>query len=253
MSMVSKLAYLKHENNLTSEDLARLSGVPLGTVNKICSGQTRNPAPRTLDQICRVLHVPIRFLLDDAIADNCNITTYAESQGMFLVSPRQQEMIAKYACLSEQGRQAVDSLVELLAGQVPAAHPPAGQKLLLCYTPIALGQRGTYGDAFYLKSILAGIDPIVSKADFAVQVTDHTMEPVHLPGTILAAKQGIAADEQIGVFLLNREGYLRKYSSKRGVRKLVAINTDYKDIYITEHDELQCLGVVLGMVRHHKK
>ena len=40
--MVEKLAYVKKLRHLTSEDISRLSGVPLGTLNKILSGQTKN-------------------------------------------------------------------------------------------------------------------------------------------------------------------------------------------------------------------
>lgn len=44
MSMTEKLAYIKKLRHLTTEEIAQQSGVPLGTLNKIFSGQTKNPA-----------------------------------------------------------------------------------------------------------------------------------------------------------------------------------------------------------------
>ncbi len=41
MSMTEKLAYIKKLRHLTTEEIAQQSGVPLGTLNKIFSGQTK--------------------------------------------------------------------------------------------------------------------------------------------------------------------------------------------------------------------
>lgn len=51
MSMTEKLAYIKKLRHLTTEEIAQQSGVPLGTLNKIFSGQTKNPAVGPVDKI----------------------------------------------------------------------------------------------------------------------------------------------------------------------------------------------------------
>lgn len=85
--MVEKLAYVKKLRHLTSEDISRLSGVPLGTLNKILSGQTKNPAIGPIDRITRVLRVPIRYLLDDELPPECCVTANSQD-GVVLLSPR---------------------------------------------------------------------------------------------------------------------------------------------------------------------
>ena len=67
MSMTEKLAYIKKLRHLTSEEIAQQSGVPLGTLNKIFSGQTKNPAVGPVDKITQVLRIPIHYLLDDEL------------------------------------------------------------------------------------------------------------------------------------------------------------------------------------------
>lgn len=64
MPYVEKLARLKRERGLTNDALAALSRVPVGTVNKICAGQTRRPAFQTLLRLCRALRAPLCYLLD---------------------------------------------------------------------------------------------------------------------------------------------------------------------------------------------
>ena len=55
MELSQRLAALKAQNNLTTEKLAQLSGVPRGTINKLLNGETRNPTARTLRQLALAL------------------------------------------------------------------------------------------------------------------------------------------------------------------------------------------------------
>ena len=45
----------KEEKGMTTEALSRLSGVPLGTINKILNGETRSPRYDTLMALEKVL------------------------------------------------------------------------------------------------------------------------------------------------------------------------------------------------------
>ena len=48
----------KKELGYSNEKLAELSGVPLGTVQKVMSGSTRSPRQKTLESLARVLGGP---------------------------------------------------------------------------------------------------------------------------------------------------------------------------------------------------
>ena len=56
---------LKKEKGLTIEELSAKSGVPIGTLNKILSGQTKDPKLETLKALTRVLGCSLDDL-DDA-------------------------------------------------------------------------------------------------------------------------------------------------------------------------------------------
>lgn len=55
MRTVDELIRLKEERGLTIADIAKRSGVPVGTVGKILSGQTKKPRTATLNAIERAL------------------------------------------------------------------------------------------------------------------------------------------------------------------------------------------------------
>lgn len=47
---------IKKRMNLTTEELSKLSGVPIGTLNKILNGTTKDPKLETLKALARVLN-----------------------------------------------------------------------------------------------------------------------------------------------------------------------------------------------------
>lgn len=52
---LDKINEYKKRIGLTTEELSKLSGVPVGTLNKILSGATKDPKLETLKAIARVL------------------------------------------------------------------------------------------------------------------------------------------------------------------------------------------------------
>lgn len=55
---------VKRQKGLTNEDLSKLSGVPVGTLNKILSGHTPDPQFETVKAICRALGISLSALDD---------------------------------------------------------------------------------------------------------------------------------------------------------------------------------------------
>lgn len=251
MSVVEKLAYLKRKQKMNSEELAERSGVPIGTLNKILSGATKNPALKNMYAIALALDVPMRYLADDGIPVECDLTVYSEHDGLLSVTESELDLLHDYRRLSEHDRRTFGLLLDGLLAGAPAEPVSTGHKLL-CYVPVANGLRGTYGDALELKYLTAAHDPVSGQSDFAVVLTGHSMEPVYGPGTVLGVRRTMAKHNQLGVFLLNREGFVRKLYQRRGVSKLVATNVLLKDIVICEDDELRCLGVVVGALRSYR-
>ena len=55
---------VKKERGLTNEELSKLSGIPLGTLNKILSGHTTDPQFETVKAICKALDISLAALDD---------------------------------------------------------------------------------------------------------------------------------------------------------------------------------------------
>ena len=75
--MVSdKITELKKKKGFTNVKLSELSGVPLGTVSKIVSGQTKDPQIGALVAIANALDCSIEDLVDETPTDNNETSGY---------------------------------------------------------------------------------------------------------------------------------------------------------------------------------
>lgn len=55
---------IKKQRGFTNEELSKLSGVPIGTLNKILSGHTPDPQFETVKAICKALGISLAALDD---------------------------------------------------------------------------------------------------------------------------------------------------------------------------------------------
>ena len=81
---LDKIAEYKKRLGLTTEELSERSGVPVGTLNKILSGATKDPKLETLKAIARVLGLTLNDFDDqpepDTIAAHFDGTEFTPEQ-----------------------------------------------------------------------------------------------------------------------------------------------------------------------------
>ncbi|OUN20798.1 helix-turn-helix domain-containing protein [Flavonifractor sp. An82] len=240
--MVEKLAYLKKLRHLTSEDISRLSGVPLGTLNKILSGQTKNPAVGPMDRITRVLRVPIRYLLDDEVPPECCVTANSQD-GVVLLSPEELRLLLELRRLEPRRRRTAGVMLTLMSAASVKSIGTVSVKRTFCYSV------GTSSAPPLRAILIPEVDTAAQEADFAVLLNDSSMEPVYPSGAVLLCAQRPPTPQEYGVYILNQEVLLRRLCRRRGVTKLLAPSLAYPDLQVGEEDYLDCMGAITGQAR----
>lgn len=246
--MVEKLAYLKKQCRLTTEQTAQLAGIPVGTLNKIFSGQTKHPAAEHIDRISQVFRVSVHYLLDDEMPTECCFSAYTED-GLFPLSAEEVHFVTQYRRLDPGSKHTLVSMVSLLrvptgllAGAVPV-------RRTFCY---AAPVPETAPAQSVRPILLPETDSAVHHTDFTVLLRDGCMEPIYPPGSVLLCRRGMVGRDDYGLYQLNERLLLRRAARRRGVTRLVAPNLEYKDIVVTEADFLDCLGVITGLARGYR-
>lgn len=94
MELREILNKLKSENGLTAEQLSQSSGVPKGTLNKLLSGETRNPTGSTLLKLATALNCPVELLHGSPEAD---LLCMRNAQDVLSVRRRQIPLLGEIA------------------------------------------------------------------------------------------------------------------------------------------------------------
>ena len=89
--------------------------------------------------------------------------------------------------------------------------------------------------------------PEANKADFALTISGDSMEPVYYNGDIVLVRSQSAVDNgEIGIFIVEDSGYIKKYGGDR----LISLNAAYDDIMFSDYnpEDIRCMGLVIGRV-----
>ena len=116
---IEEMQMRKRELGYTNEMLAEMSGVPLGTVQKVFAGATKTPRKQTIDALTRILAKPVSSSENDRHNVNCLNTKPAATMTL-------QEKAVSYRADSKQGHYTLedyyafpdDRRVELIDGYI---------------------------------------------------------------------------------------------------------------------------------------
>lgn len=82
-------------------------------------------------------------------------------------------------------------------------------------------------------------------ADYILEVRGDSMKPSYNDGEkVLIKKSTTIYQNEIGVFIVNGESYIKKM----GQGELVSLNPEYENIKLSDFDDVRCCGKVIGKV-----
>lgn len=228
---------LKKEKGLTNLQLAKLSGTTLSTIDKITAGINQNPKLDTLKAICKVL--------------GCSLNDFEDSPTVTTFSELEKTHIKKYRTLDEHGKKAVDCILNVEYERVEATRTPVIPisniiTLSEFEQPVSAGKGVYLGDGSQTITREVPSTEETRKADFILRVSGDSMEPKYSDGDrLLIKRQHDVGIGEIGIFILNNEGFVKKKEKDR----LVSLNPAYEDIIFNDEDSIECKGKVIGKIQ----
>jgi SOS-response transcriptional repressor LexA len=239
MDWLLNIKKIKKEKNLTNEALAEMSGISIGTLNKLLSGASADPKFSTLCALSDALGVSI----DEMMGRKKNTEpSYIKS-----------EHFQKYMELDKDGRDAVNRVLEreherILREQSMATYSldlPQTRTIKL-YNIAASAGTGSYLSSSDFTNISIYSTPATDEADFAVKVYGDSMLPKFTSGDILLIKSAVNVNHgEFGIFSVDGESFVKKFGGDR----LISLNPDYNDIKLSEFNNVICFGKVLGKLK----
>ena len=249
-SFAKKVKDLKTKRGYTAGELSELSGVPLGTLNKLLAGIIEEPKISTANAIASALGTSLAAMLGEETA-----VPTAEDE---------RKLLSDYRAADNYGKVLIRTVAEMESGRtvdgtereedrtirVPAPNTSAEEHatitLPLFYDPVSAGPGVDLTDGGHETiDVRAGYG--TDRPDFALRVSGDSMEPRFKSGDVLLVHQQDAVlFGEFGIFIADGAGYFKRFMGDR----LHSLNPDYPDIPLRRFDDFLCCGKVVG---HMKK
>lgn len=236
MQWYERVKDLKKQKKITTDELSKNSGIPTGTLNKLLTGQTKNPSYDTYERLAKALGTSVKYITDGN--DDSNMRDFFE----------------KYEKLDQKGKDAVNAelnnQIVRMEAEARRISSEIGlrRKIYIYDVPVSAG-CGSFLESSTSSAVSLAVNEVTDRADYGVKVSGNSMEPRYFDGdTVIVESCSEIPVGKVGIFLYNGESYIKKYEGDR----LHSINPAYKDIVFKPGDSVQCLGLVLGTISKEK-
>ena len=235
MSLSERINAIRKERKISIDELCARSGVPKGTLSKITAGITTNPTLDTVQAIARALNCRLDDF-DDTLPKTNNTPS---------ISNEALQVARDYSDLDNPGKRAVRVTLDDQTQRVrEEAKKNAADFIYLPWNdqPASAGTGFDLDDEQMVEWKVIH-NELTRKADFCLDVQGDSMEPKYYDGdTILVRKQPAVDIGEIGLFIIDGKGYVKK----QGADRLISLNPLFVDIYPNEYSYVRCAGKVLG-------
>jgi len=244
------LSVLKKKSKKTLKQISDESGVPLGTLNKLFAGQTKDPK---LDTVRSVVHA-LGYTLDDLDGKQEEIkkTPFYSDEAMKLaedyddrMDDRGRETVRAIADFEvarklEEEKSAKKAILKENRGMMEAAEEIACFILPYYLHPSSAG-TGEYSTGDEWEELTMKKRP-PRGTSYVVPVHGDSMEPTYHDGDKVFVRAGAEVRQgQIGIFIMDGEQYIKEL----GYGELISHNPGYGPKPMTE--DARCQGLVLDV------
>lgn len=236
--MNERLAELRERLNLTVRAFADKLNISAGLVGNMEKGR-RIVTERTIKDICRVFNV------------NENWLRYGDEPIFLDASEPIDEIKEIIDTLDiehlQKMKECLDMIIEYREhnGGIAVLYPETVSRPVFDL-PAAAG-TGQFLDSYGYTDMSFPADVVPPDSNFGVRIAGDSMEPEFSDGEIVFVKQQPTLNNgDIGIFVLNTDGYLKKFCLNENGYTLLSFNPKYDPIKITENDNIRIVGKVLG-------
>ena len=217
---------------LSQEELAALLGVSRNTLAGWETGHSRPDLDRVPD-LCRALKMPLGAFFG-----------LKESR-----SAVEKRVLEKFLALEEGDREIVEWQMEMLAGKrAEKLRKETLEQVISVYRNDLCAAAGTgylleetRGEEMFLIR-----DADTERADEVIPVNGDSMAPTFMDGElVLVQHTGELKPGEIGIFLVDGEGYIKEYR-KDGLH---SHNPAYRTMTFDGQQDVRCVGRVIGKLK----
>lgn len=280
---LERIKKLKSQKKITNDKLAELTGIPLGTLSKILAGISDSPKLSNIVAIANALGCSLDWLIS-GVPENKNNYLLDEGEIEFIEDYRKLDahghLLIDTVLSMEKGRvlntgttasEAPNTSSKLLTlpkrssehnVSLPSLSSVSGvytstslsedlplglrkRKIIMFDMPVSAGTGISLTESEQTEIIIPDL-PRTKEADYALRIYGNSMEPKYHNGDVILVQNTDTVPEgDLGIFILDGEGYFKKYDGDR----LLSLNPKYPPILLKDFSDISCAGRVIGKLK----
>lgn len=230
-----KLKQARLESNLNQKEFAKLLNVKNTTISNWELGIS-NPDISMIDVICEILNVDANYLF----------STYDNIE----YSRDEKQILESYRKLDIYGKKQVTSVIN---NELDRCKQQEKNNDYDCVSKTEYITSLSAGNGLYIFNDIPIKTILVPKKydfiDFVISINGDSMEPYFRDGDkVLIKKQSKIEIGEIGIFMLNGNGYIKEL----GNNCLISKNKKYPPIELNEYTDCYCIGKVIDKLNIKK-
>lgn len=240
MSIINRIVDLLKKNGASQADICNYIGIKYNVFTTWKTRETDPPA-KYLVQICEFLNISLEYLLTGEEKSSPTVVLTADERELLDIynnlSPKSQGQVKERAIVLAELEVQTDPVVD--------EEPEEIETIFIEYSTlkVSAGTGEPLIDDTYPEFIEVKRSELTEESNFAVQISGDSMLPRFKNKDIVLVRSQPEIDiGEIGVFIIDGDGYIKK----RGKDRLISINPEYDDIYFKEGQDIRCKGLVIG-------
>lgn len=262
MNFLEKLDFLMDRYSLNKRTLSINSDIPYTTIDNWYKRGYEGLKLPTLRKLAEYFNTTLDYWILDEITD----PNFGKSSG-FKVEYTEMEHIKKYRDLDPHGKETVDIALERETIRVKELQKQKDRIAELEASPATIielpPRSGSRHLAEYFHDASAGGGIFIlgneatsqiaisdsdwdERTDFVIRVNGNSMKPDYMDGDNVMVSQRVELSHgDVGIFVVNGKAYIKEY----GETELISRNPHSSNIPIHEHDNIVCMGKVIGKLK----
>lgn len=227
--MIQKeLIHLLKEHDMTYQELAELSGVPLETMRNLYYGRVENPKASTLLAISRVLRVSVNRLA-----------------GERLYTKEEESLIMNHRRCNQHGKSMIEFVARFEATLTKHERETENKYKIPFIRPIGAVEDGMR----YGTGIIDYVDTNEPKAYLAIECNTNRLAPTYCKGDKILLENRYPNSGESAMFFDNDIIYFRQYIEHDKGYTLKSHCMHSRDLEFKRMDNIKCMGTVIGIIR----
>lgn len=223
-----RLRDLLNTRQISLQQLADMSDLPLETVRNVYYGRAADPKISTVMKMAKALNMSVNCFMGQ-----CSHTA------------SERALLQHYRMCGNHGKSIIELVAKYEALSMKAERDATDKHSIPCLVPHGDIRKGIVYDNCETISV----ETSVKEAYVAIQMTSNDLLPKYCKGDILLFENRFPDHKEYAAFYKQDRAYIRKFLEEENGYRLKCLHQQGEDIILKRMNELEYIGTCVGVIR----